>query len=187
MSLRFSKMSIKVLIGNKLFETNAFSSRGWAVSQIEVPDVGIIEIIFRLLRFLGNSTQSLCTFCCCDNLATVTALWREWCKQAIRPRLGFGFQANNAWENNYIYTHTMYTYIHNSRHNSYTKRSGFSVSGVGRAQRQSDELRTGLPMFPVTSPEKHRLLIALKLTFAFLANYMIHFLSYCEIWFNTSS
>ncbi len=46
-----SKMSIKVLIGNKLFETNAFSSRGWAVSQIEVPDVGIIEIIFRLLRF----------------------------------------------------------------------------------------------------------------------------------------
>lgn len=60
-------MSIKVLIGNKLFETNAFSSRGRPVSQIEVPDVGIIEIIFRLLRFLGNSTQSLCTFCCCDN------------------------------------------------------------------------------------------------------------------------
>lgn len=41
----------------------------------------------------------------------------------------------------------MYTYIHNSRHNSYTKRSGFSVSSFGRAQRQSDELRTGLPMF----------------------------------------
>lgn len=81
----------------------------------------------------------------------------------------------------------MYTYIHNSRHNSYTKLSGFSVSGVGRAQWQTDELRTGLPMFPVTSPEKHRLLIALKLTFAFLANYMIHFLSYCEIWFNMSS
>lgn len=60
-------MSIKVLIGNKLFETNAFSSRRQPVSQIEVPDVGIIEIIFRLLRFLGSSTQSHSTFCCCDN------------------------------------------------------------------------------------------------------------------------
>lgn len=41
-------MSIKALIGNKLFETNAFSSRGRPVSQIEVPHVGIIEIIFWL-------------------------------------------------------------------------------------------------------------------------------------------
>lgn len=86
-----------------------------------------------------------------------------------------------------MYIHTMYTYIHNSRHNSYTKHSGFSVSGVGRAQQQSDELRTGLQMFSVTSPEKHRLLIAFKLTFALLANYMIHFFSYCEIRCNTSS
>lgn len=64
-------MSIKVLIGNKLFQTNAFSSRGWPVSQIEVPDVGIIEIIFRLLRFLSAHSVVVTT------LATVTALWRE--------------------------------------------------------------------------------------------------------------
>lgn len=62
-----------------------------------------------------------------------------------------------------IYIHTHNVHSHNTR--QYLIQNT-PVSGVAHVQQESDELWTGLQMFSVTSPEKQRLLITLKLTFS---------------------
>lgn len=103
MSLRFQKMSIKVLIGNTLFETNGFQSTAcqsdwssWCWDYFQAFEV------FR--EFLTAHCVVVTT------LATVTALRREWCKHATQPWIGFRFQGNNAWEN-YLDVHYIYIKI----------------------------------------------------------------------------